>query len=92
MRTLALHFRIIKQKQDYFNYPVFHEGTVISNKAENGGMLKYYGYWSTSTLGYTTADIDSSRLRTALELDNLNTYQNLNLREILETDGNCSQV
>lgn len=77
-------FSIIKQKQDYFNYPVFHEGDGnFRIKTKNGGMLKYYGYWSTSTLGYKTADIDSSALRTALELDNLNTYQNLNLREIV---------
>lgn len=75
-------FALIKQRQDYFKVPVFHEGDVnFRIKTKNGGMLKYYGYWNTGDVGFRTADIDSSVLNNAFTLENLNTYQNLHLRE-----------
>ena len=75
-------FAVIKQKQDYYQNPVFHEGDAnFRIKTKKGGMLKYYGYWSTGKVGFRTADIDSASLKNAFALDNLNTYQNLNLRE-----------
>jgi len=75
-------FALIKQRQDYFKVPVFHEGDVnFRIKTKNGGMLKYYGYWNTGGVGFRTADIDSSVLNNAFTLENLNTYQNLHLRE-----------
>ncbi len=77
-------FSVIKQKQDYSTFPVFHEGDAnFRVKTKKGGMLKYYGYWSTSTVGYSTSDIDSAVLNNAFKLDNFNTYQNLSLRENL---------
>ena len=80
---LGLAFAVIKQKQDYYNSPVFHEGDANFRKKTKAGMIKYYGYWSTSSVGYRTPDIDSAVLNNAFELDNFNTYQNLNLRENL---------
>ncbi|RYF81751.1 MAG: Plug domain-containing protein, partial [Chitinophagaceae bacterium] len=75
-------FAIIKQKQSYYQNPVFHEGDLnFRVKTKKGGMLKYYGYWSTGRVGFRTADIDSAQLKNAFSLNNLNTYQNLNLRE-----------
>ncbi len=75
-------FAIIKQKQDYYQNPVFHEGDAnFRIKTKKGGMLKYYGYWSTGKVAFRTNDIDSNQLKNAFSLDNLNTYQNINLRE-----------
>ncbi len=75
-------FAVIKQKQDYYQNPVFHEGDAnFRVKTKKGGMLKYYGYWSTGRVAFRTNDIDSAALKNAFALDNLNTYQNINLRE-----------
>lgn len=81
---LGAAFEVIKQRQDYFKIPVFHEGDVnFRIKTKKGGMLKYYGYWSTGNVGFRTADIDSAVLNNAFSLKNLNTYQNLHVRENL---------
>ncbi len=79
---LGLAFAVIKQKQDYYKNPVFHEADAnFRIRTKRGGMIKYYGYWSSGSVGYRTADIDSVTLKNAFELDNLNTYQNINLKE-----------
>jgi hypothetical protein len=79
---LGLAFAVIKQKQDYYKNPVFHEADAnFRIRTKRGGMMKYYGYWSRGTVGYRTADIDSVTLKNAFELNNLNTYQNINLKE-----------
>lgn len=78
---LGLAFAVIKQKQDYFKTPVFHEGDVNFRIKTKKGMIKYYGYLSSGDLGYTVNDIDSTSLKNAIGLSNLNTYQNLNWRE-----------
>ncbi len=81
---LGAAFAVIKQKQDYYQNPVFHEGDAnFRIKTKRGGMIKYYGYWSTGKVGYRTADIDSAVLKNAFNLDNLNSYQNINLKENL---------
>lgn len=78
---LGLAFAVIKQKQDYFKTPVFHEGDLnFRVKTKNGGILKYFGYWSLGKLGYKVNDIDSATLKNSLALDNINTYQNLTWR------------
>jgi len=72
-------FAIIKQRQDYFKVPVFHEGDFnFRKRLPKGGMLKYFGYWSVGKLGYRVNDIDSNSLKNSLKLDNFNTYQNIN--------------
>jgi len=74
-------FAIIKQKQDYYQNPVFHEGDLNFRVKTKKGMLKYFGYWSAGKLGYRTNDIDSASLKNALDLTNFNTYQNINWKE-----------
>lgn len=76
-------FAIIKQKQDYFRNPVFHEGDANFRIKTKKGMIKYYGYLSYGKLGYRVHDIDSVSLKNSLAMTNLNTYQNLNWRENL---------
>lgn len=79
---LGLAFAVIKQKQDYYKTPVFHEGDAnFRIKTKAGGILKYYGYWSTGKVAYRTPDIDSVSLNNAFSLNNLNTYQNINWKE-----------
>lgn len=76
-------FAVIKQKQDYFRNPVFHEGDANFRIKTKKGMIKYYGYLSYGKLGYRVHDIDSVSLKNSLAMTNLNTYQNLNWRENL---------
>jgi len=76
-------FAVIKQKQDYFRNPVFHEGDANFRIKTKKGMIKYYGYLSYGKLGYRVQDIDSVSLKNSLAMNNLNTYQNLNWRENL---------
>ena len=80
--NLWLGFAINKQKQDFFQIPVYHQGDAnFRIKTKNGGMIKYYGYISANKTGFRSADIDSVVLKNAFAIENLNTYQNINWRE-----------
>ena len=82
--NLALAFAVIKQKQDYFTTPLYHQGDAnFRIKTKNGGFIKYYGYLSWNRVGFRNADIDSLALSDAFALENLNTYQNLSWKEKL---------
>ena len=80
--NLALAFKIIKQKPDYFTVPELH--SVDANfriKTSKTGILKYYGTLSTTNVGFRYADIDSAGLKDAFSLRNLNMYHNFSWRE-----------
>lgn len=80
--NLAFAFKFIKQRQDYFINPVFHQADAnFRFKTKSGGFIKYYGYLSWNKLGFRAADIDSVQLKNAFSLENLNTYQNINWKE-----------
>lgn len=79
--NLALAFGVIKQKQDYFTTPVYHQGDANFRIKTKNGMIKYYGYLSWNKLGFRVADIDSLVLKNAFHIENLNTYQNINWKE-----------
>ena len=82
--NLALAFAFIKQKQDYFHTPVYHQGDAnFRIKTKSGGFIKYYGYVSWNKLGFRTDDVDSIGLKDAFKIENLNTYQNLNWKDKL---------
>jgi hypothetical protein len=81
--NLALAFAVIKQKQDYFTNPVYHEGDANFRIKTKGGMIKYYGYFSSGKVGFRTNDIDSVSLNDAFSLKNVNTYQNINWKEFM---------
>ncbi|RYY69424.1 MAG: TonB-dependent receptor, partial [Chitinophagaceae bacterium] len=74
-------FAIIKQKQDYQQNPVFHEGDANFRIKTKKGMIKYYGYLSAGEFAFTDNDIDSVSLKNSVGLTNLNTYQNINWKE-----------
>lgn len=80
--NLWLGFAINKQKQDFFQIPVYHQGDAnFRIKTKTGGFIKYYGYISANKTGFRSADIDSGSFKNAFAIENLNTYQNINWRE-----------
>jgi vitamin B12 transporter len=82
--NLYLAFKLIQQKQDFFNIPKYHEGDAnFRIRTSKMGMLKYYGYFSSNALGFTEQSIDSTGFRDAFKLSNLNTYHNLSWKETL---------
>ncbi|HEU5164289.1 MAG TPA: TonB-dependent receptor [Chitinophagaceae bacterium] len=82
--NLAPAFAIIKQKQDYSEIPVFHDGDInFRIKTSATGMLKYYGYFSKSNLDFTEKSIDSLGYLDRFGVSNFNTFHNLSWREKL---------
>ena len=82
--NLLLGFAINKQKQDFFQIPVYHQGDAnFRIRTKTGGMIKYYGYISANKTGFRSPDIDSLPLKDAFAIDNLNTYQNINWKDNL---------
>ncbi|MGC4100223.1 TonB-dependent receptor [Ferruginibacter sp.] len=83
--NLWLAFNVIKQKQDYFKIPVVFDGDVnFRFKTKGGGMVKFYSYISSTTLGSRTADIDSVVMKDAFTLSNFNQYHNVNWKQPLK--------
>lgn len=81
---LSLAFAIIKQKQDYSKVPAYHN--IDGNfriKTSKTGMLKYYGYYSSNKLGFTTNSIDSLGYLDKFAIQNSNLYHNLSWKENL---------
>jgi len=82
--NLAPAFAIIKQKQDYSEIPVFHDGDInFRIKTSATGMLKYYGYFSKSNLDFTEKSIDSLGYLDRFGVSNFNTFHNLSWKEKL---------
>ena len=80
--NLWLAFKVNKYKQDFYTIPVYHQGDAnFRIKTKGGGMIKYYGYVSANKTGFRSQDIDSTVLKDAFAIENLNTYQNINWRE-----------
>ena len=81
---LWLAFKVNTYKQDFYQRPVYHQGDAnFRIKTKNGGFVKYYGYISANKTGFRNPDIDSVVLKDAFEIENLNTYQNINWRDNL---------
>jgi len=82
--NLLPYFSIVKQKPDYFAMPEFHSSDAnFRIKTKRGGMIKFYTTFATTKLGLRNTDIDSSALKNAFGLNNLNWYNNLSYRENL---------
>jgi vitamin B12 transporter len=82
--NLAVYFQLFKQTPDFFKKPWSHdlEGN-FRIKTSRTGILKFYGYAHLSDFGLRTPDIDSSVLKNAFTLKNVNIYTNLSWREKL---------
>ncbi|HVX51590.1 MAG TPA: TonB-dependent receptor [Chitinophagaceae bacterium] len=82
--NVGLYFSLIKQTPDYFKLPQFHNGDAnFRIKTKNGGIIKYYTTFAHSNLGLRRPDVDSSNLKDAFSLKNINWYNNLSWRENL---------
>jgi vitamin B12 transporter len=81
---LTLAFKVIKQRQDYSKVPAYHNADAnFRIKTSNTGMLKYYGYFSSNKLAFTTNSIDSLGYKDRFSIGNTNHYHNLSWRESL---------
>lgn len=80
--NLWLAFKFNKYKQDFYEIPVYHQGDAnFRIKTRTGGIIKYYGYISANKTGFRNPDIDSTVLKDAFAIENLNTYQNINWKD-----------
>lgn len=83
---LRLAFKLIKQKPDYFDIPVLHNlDANFRIKTSKTGILKYYGIFGSTKVGFRYADIDSAGMKNAFSLQNVNMYHNLSWREKIGT-------
>lgn len=82
--NLAPAFALIKQQQDYNQNPEYHSGDAnFRIKTSKTGMLKYYSYFSSGRLDFTTPSIDSLGYKDRFGLTNFNMYHNLSWKESL---------
>lgn len=82
--NVGLYFSLVKQTPDYFKLPQFHNGDANFRIKTKGGMIKYYTTFAHSNLGIRRPDVDSSYLKDAFSLKNINWYNNLSWRENLK--------
>lgn len=81
---LSLAFAVIKQRQDYSRNPVYHNADAnFRIKTSKTGMIKYYGYFSSNKLDFTSNSLDSLGYLDRFALSNSNHYHNLAYRESL---------
>jgi len=82
--NLSLVYNVIKQRFDYFQVPIVQEADAnFRIKTSHTGMLKYYGYFSTTNVGYRSQDVDSLNLKDAFGLKNFNMYHNLSWKQYI---------
>jgi vitamin B12 transporter len=82
--NLGPTFKIIKQKQDYFQMPAIEEAHFnFRFKTSKTGMLKFYSNYSSNQFGFHTASLDSLGFLDMFKLNNFYAYQNLAWKESL---------
>lgn len=82
--NLAPAFAVIKQNQEYSTIPSYHNTDAnFRIKTSKTGMLKYYGYFSSNKLSFTSESIDSTGYFDKFSLSNTNIYHNLSWKENL---------
>ena len=81
---LSLAFALIKQRQDFSKVPTYHNlDANFRIKTSKTGILKYYGYFSSNKLAFTTNSIDSLGYLDKFAISNKNFYHNLAWKENL---------
>ena len=81
---LSLAFALIKQRQDFSKVPNYHNlDANFRIKTSKTGILKYYGYFSSNKLAFTTNSIDSLGYLDKFAIGNKNFYHNLAWKENL---------
>lgn len=83
--NLTAAFTVIKQQQDYSKAPTSHNlDANFRIKTSKNGMLKYYGFYLTNSLGFTQNSLDSLGYKDRFSLANGNMYHNLSWKESLK--------
>jgi len=81
---LSLAFTLIKQRQDFSKVPAYHNlDANFRIRTSKTGMLKYYGYFSSNKLAFTTNSIDTLGYLDRFAIGNKNHYHNLSWKENL---------
>jgi len=83
--NLTAAFAVIKQQQEYSKAPTAHN--IDANfriKTSKNGMLKYYGFYLTNSLGFRQNSLDSLGYKDRFALTNGNMYHNLSWKESLK--------
>lgn len=84
--NLALVYGILKDRFDYFQVPIINQADAnFRIKTSSSGILKYYGSFSTTNVGYRSQDVDSLNFKDAFGLNNINMYHNLSWKEKIGT-------
>ena len=82
--NVALAFKLLGSKPDFFNIPQYHTGDAnYRTKVGRSGMLKYYGYFSQNVTGVRNPSLDTLGFKDAFDLSNFNMYHNLSYRDNL---------
>jgi len=81
---LRLAFSLIRQRQEYEQVPIFHNGDLnFRIRTSKTGMIKYYGLFGTNRLKFFTPSLDTLGYLDGFGLKNFNAYHNLSYRETL---------
>ena len=82
--NLAPYFAVAKTRPDYFEIPQFHNLEAnFRVKTSKTGIIKFYAYSNYNRLGLRRGDIDSTTLKDAFSLNNVDLYTNLSYKEKL---------
>jgi len=81
--NLDLAFAIVKQKMEYTKPPKGQELDANFRFKTKNGMVKYYGYLSSTALGFKYPEIEFEKMLNWLKMKNLNTYHNISWKENL---------
>lgn len=80
--NLSLVYNLIKQRFDYFRVPVVQQADAnFRIKTSSTSMIKYYGTFSSTNVGFRNQDVDSLNMKDAFGLKNINMYHNLSWKE-----------
>jgi vitamin B12 transporter len=81
---LRFAFSLIRQRQEYEQVPIFHNGDLnFRIRTSKTGMIKYYGLFGTNKLKFYTPSLDTLGYLDGFGLRNSNVYHNLSYRETL---------
>ena len=82
--NLGLAFAVLKQKQDYFTVPAYHDiNANFRIKTSKTGMFKYYSNFSSGKFGFDVPSLDSIGMYDLFKLNNVYFYQNIAWKETI---------
>lgn len=86
----SLYYRLLIPTVNFAKSPAYETADANFRIKTSGGIIKFYGTYSTNNLGLRTGNIDSSALSTLFLLNNINVYNNLTWKEYLNNNWKIS--